>query len=120
MGFEADEGLLPYPAAVVPRLPAADGAVFAFPAKFLFVDLAGLSRAGRAGFGKTMEVVLFLSRTSPTLEQGVDAGTFRTGCTPIVNLFEQTAEPIDAQPGALRVSARAGRGPTDGDGGVFG
>jgi type VI secretion system protein ImpG len=42
-----------------------------------------------------MEVVLFLGRTSPRLEQGVDAGTFRTGCTPIVNLFEQIAEPID-------------------------
>ena len=42
-----------------------------------------------------MEVVLFVGRTSPTLEHGIDAGTFRTGCTPIVNLFEQTAEPID-------------------------
>jgi type VI secretion system protein ImpG len=94
VGFEADEGLLPYPPRSFPGYRLLTE-LFSYPAKFLFVDLAGLSRACRAGFGKTMEVVLFLGRTSPALEQGVDAGTFRTGCTPIVNLFEQTAEPID-------------------------
>jgi type VI secretion system protein ImpG len=30
----------------------------------------------------------------PRLEQPITAGTFRLGCTPIVNLFEQIAEPI--------------------------
>src|SRR5262249_10164521 len=58
------------------------------------VDLGGLARACQAGFGRTLEVVCYLSRTSPVLEQGVDANTLRLGCTPMVNLFAQTAEPI--------------------------
>ena len=36
----------------------------------------------------------FLDRTLATLEQGVDAQTFRLGATPVVNLVEQIAEPI--------------------------
>jgi type VI secretion system protein ImpG len=41
-----------------------------------------------------VEVALYLNRTVTSLEQAVDAHTFRLGCTPMVNLFEQTAEPI--------------------------
>jgi type VI secretion system protein ImpG len=93
VGFEADEGLLPYPARSFPGYRLLTE-FFAYPAKFLFVDLRGLDRACRGGFGKKLEVVLFLARTSPTLEQGIDAGTFRLGCAPLVNLFEQVAEPI--------------------------
>ncbi len=37
--------------------------------------------------------MIFLDRTEPNLEQAVEASTFRLGCTPVVNLFEQTAEP---------------------------
>ncbi len=59
VGFEADEGLLPYPPRSFPGYRLLTE-LFSYPAKFLFVDLAGLSRACRAGFGKTMEVVLFL------------------------------------------------------------
>jgi type VI secretion system protein ImpG len=92
-GFEADEGLLDYPARSFPGYRLLTE-LFAYPAKFLFVDLEGLSAACRAGFGRGMEVVCFLRRTTPVLEQGVDAGTLRLGCTPVVNLFEQTAEPI--------------------------
>jgi type VI secretion system protein ImpG len=93
VGFEADEGLLDYPVRsfLGYRLLTE---LFAYPAKFLFVDLVGLSAARRAGFGRGLEVVCFLSRTTPALEQGVDTTTFRLGCTPVVNLFEQTAEPI--------------------------
>src|SRR5262249_43480653 len=93
VGFEADEGLLPYPARSFAGYPLLME-LFASPAKFLFCELAGLARACRAGFGRSLEVVIFLSRTSANLEQGVDATTFRTGCAPVVNLFEQVAEPI--------------------------
>ena len=67
---------------------------FAFPYKFHFVDLRGLRRACRAGYQKQLEIVLFLDRSWPKLEQDVTAETFRLGCTPVINLFEQTAEPI--------------------------
>jgi type VI secretion system protein ImpG len=92
-GFEPDEGLLEYPARSFAGYRLLTE-LFAYPAKFLFVEMDGLARACRAGFGRTLEVVCYLSRTSPVLEQGVDAATLRPGCTPIVNLFAQTAEPV--------------------------
>jgi type VI secretion system protein ImpG len=94
VGFETDENLLEYPSHAFPGYRLLSE-FFAYPAKFWFLDLAGFREAKRAGFTKTLEIVLFLNRTSPMLEQGVDATLFRTGCTPVVNLFEQVAEPIN-------------------------
>jgi type VI secretion system protein ImpG len=93
VGFERDEGLLPYPnqSFLGYRLLTE---FFTFPHKFLFLDLGGWRQARAAGFQEKVEVILFLNRTLTTLEQGVTASTFRTGCTPVVNLFEQIAEPI--------------------------
>jgi type VI secretion system protein ImpG len=67
---------------------------FAFPPKFWFFDLGDFAQVRRAGFGKSLEITLFLRRTLTGMEQAVSAETFRLGCTPIVNLFEQSAEPI--------------------------
>jgi len=92
VGFGRDEGLLPY----TPRSFLGYRLLheyFSFPDKFLFVDLCELDRAVQAGFGERMEVCIFLDR-SPRLEQPVNASTFLLGCTPIVNLFAQIAEPI--------------------------
>jgi type VI secretion system protein ImpG len=93
VGFGRDEGLLPYPnqSFLGYRLLTE---FFSFPPKFLFVDLSGFREAARAGLGKRLEVTLALNRTLASLEQAVGAKTFRLGCTPVVNLFEQTAEPI--------------------------
>jgi type VI secretion system protein ImpG len=93
VGFGRDDGLLPYPGQsfLGYRLLTE---FFAFPSKFLFVDLLGLDRLRDGGFADRLDIVLFLSRTAANLEQGVSAGTFRLGCTPVVNLFARTAEPI--------------------------
>jgi type VI secretion system protein ImpG len=93
VGFEPDEGLLPYPQQSFPGYRLLTE-FFAFPAKFWFVDLIGLGRACRAGFGRRADVLICLKRTSPNLEKAVEAATFRTGCAPAVNLFPHTAEPI--------------------------
>ena len=92
VGFSADEEMLPY----TPRSFLGYRLLheyFAFPEKFLFFDLCELNRASQAGFSGGMEVLILLDR-APRLEQPIHAGTFRLGCTPIVNLFEQVAEPI--------------------------
>jgi type VI secretion system protein ImpG len=92
VGFGPEEGMLPY----TPRSFLGYRLLqeyFAFPEKFLFVDVCELDRATRAGFQETMEVCIVLDRM-PRCEQPVTVGTFRLGCTPIVNLFEQMAEPI--------------------------
>jgi type VI secretion system protein ImpG len=93
VGFENDEGLLTYPrqAFLGYRLLTE---FFAFPNKFLFVDLGGWDQLRAAGVGRQVEVVLFLNRTLNRLEQLLDASMFRLGCTPVVNLFEHTGEPI--------------------------
>jgi type VI secretion system protein ImpG len=93
VGFERPEGVLPYPDRSFPGYRLLTE-FFAFPNKFLFADLGGFDAVRRAGFGKAVEVVLFLNRTQANLEQGVEAHTFRMGCTPVINLFEQVAEPI--------------------------
>jgi type VI secretion system protein ImpG len=93
VGFEREEGLLPYPPQSFTGYRLLSE-FFAFPYKFHFVDLKGLEQACRAGYQKQLEIVLFLDRSWPKLEQDVSADTFRLGCTPAINLFAQTAEPI--------------------------
>ena len=67
---------------------------FAFPQKFLFFDLAGLSPRVLAAAGNTLEVFFYLDRSTQDLEQNVSADTFQLGCTPVANLYRQLAEPI--------------------------
>lgn len=92
-GFDRDEGLIPYSARsfLGYRLLTE---YFAFPEKYLFVDLTGLTAERLARFGNQLEVYIYLNRGSPDLERSIDGDTFRLGCTPIVNLFPQRAEPI--------------------------
>jgi type VI secretion system protein ImpG len=91
VGFEREEGLLPYTARSFAGYRLLTE-FFAFPEKFLFVDLTGLSK--RLPAGERLEVCLYLRRALPDLEPRVKAETFRLGCTPVVNLYPQRAEPI--------------------------
>jgi type VI secretion system protein ImpG len=93
VGFERDQGLLPYPnqSFLGYRLLTE---FFAFPEKFMFLDLGGWRRVAAAGFGSKVEVVLYLNQEFPSGELEISADSFRLGCTPVVNLFSQTAEPI--------------------------
>jgi type VI secretion system protein ImpG len=93
VGFEPDEGLIPYPKQAFPGYRLLTE-FFAFPAKFLFFELGGFDKVRKNGFQRNLEVIVFLDRNHPGLEQAVEASTFRVGCAPIVNLFEQTAEAV--------------------------
>ncbi len=98
VGFAADEGMLPYDrrSFVGYRLLQE---YFTFPEKFFFLDLTGLEEVFARGFKNSVEVIFLISRFEgdqrrQRLETGISAKTFRLGCSPIVNLFPQTAEPI--------------------------
>ncbi|MGO9272163.1 MAG: type VI secretion system baseplate subunit TssF [Terriglobia bacterium] len=98
VGFGEDEAVLPYPrrSFVGYRLLQE---YFAFPEKFFFLAFSGLSELQRAGFKSKAEILFLISSFEQRdrhhrLEVGVDARTVRLGCTPIVNLFAQTAEPV--------------------------
>jgi type VI secretion system protein ImpG len=93
VGFRRDEGMFPYPTRsfLGYRLLSE---FFAFPQKFLFFDLTGLNRKVLQKAGNQLEIYIYLDRSSVDLEQNVAADTFQLGCTPIVNLYRQRAEPI--------------------------
>ncbi|PWR22326.1 type VI secretion system baseplate subunit TssF [Zavarzinia compransoris] len=93
VGFEPDEGLLPYPkrSFIGYRLLSE---FFAMPEKFLFFDLARLERKLLLGAGDKIEIFIYLSRGLSDLERTISTDSFALGCTPIVNLFPMRAEPI--------------------------
>jgi type VI secretion system protein ImpG len=93
VGFHREEGLLPYPARsfLGYRLLTE---YFAFPQKYLFfdLDLAGIQSIPH--LGNVIVVYIYLNRVIPDLGRTLSADTFQLGCTPIVNLFAQRADPI--------------------------
>jgi type VI secretion system protein ImpG len=95
VGFARDEGLVDYSARsfLGYRLLTE---FFAFPEKFLFVDFAGLSRhvLQQTGAGNRLDLYVFLNESSQDLERNINHDTFQLGCTPLVNLFQVRAEPI--------------------------
>lgn len=98
VGFEEDEAVLRYPrrSFVGYRLLQE---YFTFPQKFFFLDLTGLAQAWPAGFKNSAEIVMLTSPLAgeerrERLEMNVSAVTFKLGCTPVINLFPLTAEPI--------------------------
>jgi type VI secretion system protein ImpG len=90
VGYAEDEGVLPAP----PNAQPAYGLMqeyFSFPRKFHFFDLHG-TRA-LVGNCKKFEVAIAFAQPARGVT-GVSAGNFALGCTPIINLFPKTSEPI--------------------------
>ena len=67
---------------------------FAFPHRFLFVELAELRRAAARSAESELEIVIMLSRTDADLSGAIDATHFALFCTPAVNLFPKRADRI--------------------------
>jgi len=93
VGFDINDGLFPYPASsfIGYRLLTE---YFTFPEKFMFVDITGLADKIPHNAGSTLDIYIYLSSTSIELEHNVSSENFLLGCTPIINLFEHTADPI--------------------------
>jgi len=98
VGFDEDQGVLPLPRrAFLPYRLLTE--YFVFPEKYLFFDLGGLDRARARGWEDGVEVIFPISAFERSdraefLETGLSADTFRLGCTPVVNLFSRTSEPV--------------------------
>ncbi len=93
VGFEPEEALLPWPRRSFSGFRLLTE-YFAFPEKFLFLDLAGIDAKTMVSGGNRLEVFVYLDRTLPELERAVDADALALGCTPVVNLFPQRCEPV--------------------------
>lgn len=92
-GFEPEEAALPWPQRAFGghRLLTE---YFAFPDKFLYLDLDGLDARSLVQQSDRLEIFVYLSRALPALERSVGTDSFALGCTPAINLFPQRCEPI--------------------------
>jgi len=98
MGFGESEDVLPYPRRSFMGYRLLQE-YFAFPEKFFFMSLKGLSELQRAGLTTKAELLFLISPfeqdgRQQRLEVAVNEKTLRLGCSPIINLFSQAAEPI--------------------------
>jgi len=93
VGFADDEALFPWPQRSFSgfRLLAE---YFAFPEKFLFIDLNRIDAKTMVAAGNRLEVFLYLDASVPELERSVNADTFALGCVPMINLFSQRCESV--------------------------
>ncbi len=91
VGYDRDEGLLPYPARsqLGYRLLSE---FFTFPEKFNFMKLNGLGEDAFKNTGQDTEIYFYLNESVPELETTLSKDNFQLGCTPMVNLFSQHAE----------------------------
>lgn len=69
---------------------------FVFPKRFLFFDVCGL-RSIWEQYQEGFTLYFYWENSDPELIQGVDESTFKLGCVPVVNLFEDTIDYIEAQ-----------------------
>jgi type VI secretion system protein ImpG len=93
LGFDDEQALLPYG----PRSFQGYRLLqeyFAFPQRFLFVEVGGLGPAVRRCDGDELELLILFDRTSRPLEYAVERDDFAMFCAPAVNLFPRRADRI--------------------------
>jgi type VI secretion system protein ImpG len=96
IGFREEEALLPSPRRSFAGYRLLQE-YFALPERFFFIELNDLQPL--ASFESEVEILFLIASFErddryQQLEVGVNAKTFRLNCSPIVNLFAQTAEPV--------------------------
>lgn len=92
-GFHRDQALLPYTAR------SFDGyrllqEYFAFPSRFLFIDLGDLRKAMQRCEEPEIDILFLFNRVDRELENQIDHSHFALFCTPAVNLFPKRADRI--------------------------
>jgi type VI secretion system protein ImpG len=98
MGFAPTESVLPYPRRSFQGYRLLQE-YFAFPEKFFFFELNDLEQPLKTVSGGRAEIIFLISpfeaeQRQQRLTVAVTAKAILLGCSPIINLFPQTAEPI--------------------------
>lgn len=93
VGFQPEEALLPqepysYPGYRLLR------EYFAFPERFLFLDISGLHSILQGCTGREFDLVFTFRRGRTTLPETLEAGNFRLFCVPAVNVFPMRCDNI--------------------------
>lgn len=113
VGLEADENVLPSPTGVAPGFSLLQE-YFAFPDKFMFVELTDVAEIVEFS-GNSLSVVFELAHPFP-LATGLNNSSIQLNCVPVVNLSDADADPItlDHHKTEYRLTARdAGGRPLD-------
>ena len=92
VGFSEEEGMLPYSKHSFSGYRLLTE-YFTFPYKFLFFDIYGLDQAAQRKFGSHFDIVIHLKDVIPP-RAPITEETFMLGCSPVINLFSQIADPI--------------------------
>ena len=93
MGLEDAEALLPTGARTFHGYRLLHE-YFAFPNRFLFVELAGFGAGVSQCRGQELELVVALDRHEPAVEPSINQSHVALFCTPAVNLFPKKADRI--------------------------
>ena len=91
-GFDVSQGLLDHD----PRTLAAYQTLweyFAIPEKFRFIDIDFEGKWSQVA-GSNLSIVFYFRRNQPVIQRHLTRDAIMLGCTPVVNLFEKEAEPI--------------------------
>ena len=103
-GFSPEEALLPYPQNVFDGYRILQE-YFVFPKRFHFFSITGLEKLWPAQAAQQVGIEFHFTRQLPdTLRVGTE--DFSLFCTPAVNLFKHSAEPIDLASEAAQVELR--------------
>ncbi len=92
VGFDDESLLLPFPRESFPGYRLLQE-YFAFPEKFLFLDIVGLSSLEKSDLRDTLDLLIYLDKPAKS-SLLISSDTFRLHATPVVNVFSKTAEPI--------------------------
>ncbi len=97
MGFEDNQALLPHTARSFRGYRFLQE-YFAFPERFLFVELTRLQPAVRRCEDTELDLIFLFDRSNPQLADALDASCFNLFCTPAINLFPKRADRIHLTP----------------------
>jgi type VI secretion system protein ImpG len=93
LGFDDSEALLPFTDRSFEGYRLLHE-YFAFPARFMFVELTGLAPAFKRCPHDEIELIILFNRSDAYLEKVVNADNFVLFCTPAVNLFPKQCDRI--------------------------
>lgn len=94
LGFSDDEALLPVSRRSFQGYRLLQE-YFAFPERFMFVELCGLARVIKAFDCTEMDLFILLDRVNPELVEGVTARNFALFCSPAINLFPKRTDRVN-------------------------
>jgi type VI secretion system protein ImpG len=98
VGFERSEALLPIFETSFQGYRLLQE-YFCFPQKYLFFDLTELDHIRPLSILEELEILILLEQIEHSdrallLEKAVNSDTFQLGCTPAINLFEHSCDPL--------------------------